>query len=100
MHMLFTTAPDEGMRSLAKLANHRVQHRLLDTLRGLLPIGVCPITVADIDFWTPFYRYVDILGWHWLGRIRNRDSVALQRLRRCGCRPTPSIHKPQPHRAV
>ena len=28
-------------------------------------------------FRTPFFREVERLGWHWLGRIRNRDFIAL-----------------------
>lgn len=32
--------------------------------------------VADSGFRTPFFREVERLGWHWLGRIRNRDFIA------------------------
>ena len=32
--------------------------------------------MADSGFRTPFFREVDRLGWHWIGRIRNRDFVA------------------------
>lgn len=31
--------------------------------------------VADAGFRAPFFRYVEALGWHWVGRIRNRDYV-------------------------
>jgi hypothetical protein len=37
---------------------------------------VTPIIIADSGFRTPFFRGVESLGWHWLGRIRNRDSIA------------------------
>ena len=43
---------------------------------ALLPANVTPIIVADSGFRTPFFREVESLGWHWLGRIRNRDFIA------------------------
>jgi hypothetical protein len=45
-------------------------------LRQLVPAHVTPIIVADSGFRTPFFRTVERLGWHWLGRIRNRDFIA------------------------
>lgn len=59
-----------------KLGNRRVQHQFLSTLQQLLPAHVTPIVVADSGFRTPFFREVERLGWHWLGRIRNRDFIA------------------------
>jgi len=59
-----------------KLGNRRVQHQFLLTLQQLLPAHVIPIVVADSGFLAPFFREVERLGWHWLGRIRNRDFIA------------------------
>lgn len=58
-----------------KLANRAVQHRFLDQLQALLPAGCRPIIIADAGFRVPFFRYVERLGWHWIGRIRNRDYL-------------------------
>lgn len=65
----------EELHPYAKLANRRVQHRFLDRLATLLPLGCTPIIIADAGFRVPFFRYVERLGWYWLGRIRNRDYV-------------------------
>jgi len=65
----------EELHPYQLLANRAVQHRFLDKLRQMLPAGCTPIIIADAGFRVPFYRYVDALGWHWLGRIRNRDFV-------------------------
>ncbi|CAC9509185.1 hypothetical protein [uncultured Gammaproteobacteria bacterium] len=61
----------------SKLGNRRVQHQFLAHLQKLLPQHVIPIIVADSGFRTPFFREVGRLGWHWLGRIRNRDFISL-----------------------
>lgn len=45
-------------------------------MKQLLPQHVIPTIVADSGFRTPFFREVDRLGWHWIGRIQNRDFVA------------------------
>jgi hypothetical protein len=59
-----------------KLGNRRVQHQFLARLQQLLPSHVTPIVVADSGFRTPFFREAERMGWHWLGRIRNRDCIA------------------------
>lgn len=65
----------EELHPQARLGNRDVQHRFLDRLQALLPAGCTPIIVADAGFRTPFFRYVQRLGWHWVGRIRNRDFI-------------------------
>lgn len=65
----------EELHPQAHLANRGVQHRFLDRLQALLPAGCIPIIVADAGFRGPFYRHVERLGWHWVGRIRNRDFI-------------------------
>ena len=66
----------EEVHPRSKLGNRKVQQQFLDCLHRMLPPSVIPIAVADSGFRTPFFRAVECLGWHWLGRIRNRDFVA------------------------
>ena len=66
----------EEIHPVKKLGNRRIQQRFLKSLQALLPSSVTPIIVADSGFRTPFFREVENLGWHWLGRIRNRDFIA------------------------
>jgi len=66
----------EEIHPRKKLGNPRVQKLFLARLLQFLPQGIIPIAVADSGFRTPFFREVERLGWHWLGRIRNRDYVA------------------------
>jgi hypothetical protein len=66
----------EEIHPVKKLGNRRIQQRFLRSLQALLPAHVTPIIVADSGFRTPFFREVESLGWHWLGRIRNRDFIA------------------------
>ncbi|MGZ8165440.1 MAG: hypothetical protein ACXWTD_07760 [Methylobacter sp.] len=82
---LLRAALSTGVRSVTlyediyphrKLDNCRVQQRFLTSLQTLLPSSVMPIIVADSGFRTPFFHEVESLGWHWLGRIRDRDFIA------------------------
>ena len=66
----------EEVHPVAKLGNRKVQHQFLERLHRMLPPCMRPIIVADSGFRTPFFRAVERLGWHWLGRIRNRDFIA------------------------
>ena len=66
----------EELHPLRLLGNRDIQHRFLATLRDLLPAHCRPIIIADSGFRVPFFRQVEALGWHWLGRIRSRDHVA------------------------
>lgn len=66
----------EEVHPRKKLGNPRVQQQFLSRLQELLPPGVTPIIVADSGFRTPFFRAVEALNWHWLGRIRGRDFIA------------------------
>lgn len=67
----------EEIHPQRKLGSRQVQQDFLNRLRQLLPPHITPIIVADSGFRTPFFRAVEKLGWHWLGRIRNRDYIAL-----------------------
>lgn len=65
----------EELHSRDKLANRAIQHRFLDHIKELLPTHCTPVVIADAGFRVPFFRYVEQLGWDWLGRIRNRDYL-------------------------
>ena len=65
----------EEVHPQSKLGNRKIQHQFLDQLASMIPVSCCPIIVADSGFRTPFYRYVEKLNWHWVGRIRSRDFI-------------------------
>lgn len=44
--------------------------QFLRHLVQLLPSKACPILVTDAGFRTPWFRAVEAMGWHWLGRLR------------------------------
>lgn len=66
----------EEIHPRSMLGGRTVQHRFLDKLKAHLPASCRPIMVADAGFRVPFYRYVEPLEWHWVGRIRSRDFIA------------------------
>ena len=47
-----------------------VEAAFLTRLHALLPQGVCPILITDAGFRVPWFRAVESLGWHWVGRVR------------------------------
>jgi len=47
-----------------------VETAFLARLHTLLPKGVRPIVVADAGFRVSWFRAVEALGWHWVGRVR------------------------------
>jgi len=51
------------------------EKRFLQRLANVLPDDVHPILVTDASFRAPWFRAVDALGWHWLGRLRNTTYV-------------------------
>ena len=65
----------EEIHPLRHFANPRVHRAFLARLKALLPKGVRPILVTDAGFRGPWFKTVNRLGWHWIGRIRNRDFV-------------------------
>lgn len=56
----------------------RAEKRFLQRLRALVPDDVQPVLVTDAGFRTPWFRTVEGLGWHWLGRLRGRTRVKPQ----------------------
>jgi hypothetical protein len=65
----------EEIHPLRHFANPRVHRAFLTRLKALLPEGVKPILITDAGFRVPWFKTVNRLGWHWIGRIRNRDFV-------------------------
>lgn len=47
-----------------------VEAAFLARLHVLLPTGICPILITDAGFRVPWFRAVEALGWHWVGRVR------------------------------
>lgn len=65
----------EEVHPLRHFANRRVHRLFLARLKALLPESVCPVLITDAGFRGPWFKAVSRLGWHWIGRIRNRDFV-------------------------
>ena len=53
----------------------RVHKAFLTRLATLLPPACKPILITDAGFRGPWFKLVNRMGWHWIGRIRNRDMV-------------------------
>ena len=68
----------EAVYSEAEKTKPKVEQAFLATLKTLLPAGVTPILVTDAGFRTPWFRAVEALGWHWVGRVRHRAMVSRQ----------------------
>ena len=56
----------------------KVHAAFLKELKAMLPSGCQPIVITDAGFRSPWFRAVEAIGWHWVGRIRNRDRVRPQ----------------------
>jgi hypothetical protein len=57
--------------------NSAVEAAFLRRLHALLPAEVRPVVVTDAAFRGPWFRAVEALGWHWIGRVRHRTRVRL-----------------------
>lgn len=68
----------EEVHPLRHFANPRVHRAFLARLQALLPEGITPILITDAGFRAPWFKAVSRWGWHWLGRIRNRDYLRAQ----------------------
>jgi hypothetical protein len=56
-------------------ATARVHRQFLARLALMLPSGCAPILLTDAGFRSTWFKLVNRMGWHWIGRIRNRDMV-------------------------
>lgn len=54
----------------------RVHEAFLKQLATMLPQGCVPILITDAGFRSVWFSLVNRMGWHWIGRIRNRDMVS------------------------
>ncbi len=60
----------------------RVEAAFLRHLQALLPNTVRPILITDAGFRIPWFRAVEALGWHWIGRVRHRTQFTWRAARR------------------
>lgn len=51
------------------------EKRFLQRLKQVIPDSVTPVLVTDAGFRSPWFREVDKLGWHWLGRLRHQTLL-------------------------
>lgn len=49
----------------------KAEKQFLKRLADVLPDGSRPVLVTDAGFRGPWFRAVEAMGWHWLGRLRN-----------------------------
>ena len=68
----------EEVHPLTRFGNPRVHRAFLAQLKALLPEGVKPILVTDAGFRAPWFKALNRLGWHWIGRVRNRTYLRPQ----------------------
>jgi hypothetical protein len=67
----------EEVHSLRAQQSPRVHRTFLRNLQRLLPEKCRPIIVTDAGFRCPWFRQIERLGWHFVGRVRNRVYVKL-----------------------
>lgn len=67
----------EEVHPEAKKNSRKVHTTFLKRLKVLLPEGACPIVLTDAGFQNPWFRALETLGWHWVGRVRNRTKLRL-----------------------
>lgn len=65
----------EEVHPLKRLMAPSVHKAFLKQLFAMLPPGCVPILVTDAGFRSTWFKLVNRLGGHWIGRIRNRDMV-------------------------
>jgi hypothetical protein len=67
----------EEVHCQRKQQSPRVHRLFLKRLKQLLPPDSRPLIVTDAGFRCPWFRQVEALGWHWIGRVRNQVCVKL-----------------------
>lgn len=65
----------EEVHPLKRLMAPSVHKAFLKRLFAMLPPGCLPILVTDAGFRSTWFKLVNRMGGHWIGRIRNRDMV-------------------------
>lgn len=61
----------------SKENNHATHKAFLDELKALLSEWSKPIIVTDAGFRGPWFSYVLALGWDFVGRLRNKNSIKM-----------------------
>ncbi len=51
-----------------------VEHPFLKKLLQLLPEEIKPIIITDAGFRAPWFKAIEALGLHWIGRVRNKNK--------------------------
>jgi hypothetical protein len=65
----------EEVHPQSRLASRVVHKHFVARLASMLPAGTRPIIMTDAGFRSPWFQLIEQHGWHFLGRIRNRDMV-------------------------
>lgn len=58
--------------------NHSVHKQFLKNLKAILPPCDIPIIVTDAGFRAPWFIAVRQMGWHFVGRVRNKNLVLME----------------------
>lgn len=58
--------------------NHGVHQEFLKNLKAILPPCEAPIIVTDAGFRAPWFMAVRQMGWHFVGRLRNKNLVLME----------------------
>jgi hypothetical protein len=58
--------------------NRGVHQQFLKNLKAILPLCEPPIIVTDAGFRAPWFMAVRQMGWHFVGRLRNKNLVLME----------------------
>ncbi len=58
--------------------NHSAHKQFLNNLKLILPENINPIIVTDAGFRAPWFAHVLSLGWHFVGRLRNKNAMLME----------------------
>jgi hypothetical protein len=58
--------------------NHIVHQQFLKNLKTILPDCAAPIIVTDAGFRAPWFKAVRQMGWHFVGRLRNKNLIFVE----------------------
>ena len=61
----------EEVHPLSRYNSPKTHRAFLNALHHIVPAHLTPVIVTDAGFRGPWFRQVEALGWHWIGRIRN-----------------------------
>lgn len=67
----------EEVHTRATCETRKTHAAFLANLKKILPEGTTPVVVTDAGFRTPWFKQVLAIGWHFVGRVRNRELAQL-----------------------